>query len=352
MSFEFIVLCLCGVLFGRAVLRRGLGPGGRLEKIRSVWLERDRGSQMKLAMTASLSVAAVLIVAKFVAWLMTGSVSLLASFVDTTLDAMTSLVNFFAVRRSLRPADSQYRFGHGKAEPLAGLVRSIFIALTAAFLIREAFDRLADPLAVEHGVIGIAVMAFALACMVGLVTFQRSVVQRTGSTAVASDALHYASHAMVNAGVIVSLFLSSELGWALADPIFALLITVYILRNAWRIGRKAFQQLMDREIGESERNRIKQAILNTSMVKGVRDLRTRRSGLRVFVQFQLVLDPKFSMPKAFAVTQAVKARVRKFLPDSEVMVWQIPASNPHPSGGSKRKKRVSRRGARMPTAQQ
>ena len=350
MSFEIIILCLCGALFGRAVLRRGLGPGGRLDKIRSAWQRRDRGSQMKLAMTASLSVAAVLTVAKFVAWMITGSVSLLASFVDTTLDAMTSLVNFFAVRRSLRPADSRFRFGHGKAEPLAGMVRSIFIALTAAFLIREAVDRLADPLAVEHGVIGIAVMAFALACMVGLVTFQRSVVRRTGSTAVASDALHYASHAMVNAGVIVSLFLSSELGWTLADPIFAILITVYILRNAWRIGHKAFQQLMDREIGDSERDRIKQAILDTSMAKGVRDLRTRRSGLRVFVQFQLVLDPSLLMPKAFAVTEAVKARVRRILPDSEVMVWQVPATES--LGGSKQKRRVSRRAARLPTTQQ
>ena len=347
MCFELIVLTACAALFGRALLRRLLRPGSRLDQFRSAWWRSDRGRQMKWAMTASLAVGGTLIVAKFIGWVMTGSVSLLASLVDTSLDTMTSLVNFFAVRRSLKPADKHYRFGHGKAEPLAGLVRSIFITATAAFLIREALDKMADPHAVEHGAIGIAVMVFALVSMILLVTFQRGVVCRTDSTAVASDALHYASHAMVNAGVIVSLILSTEKGWTLADPIFALLITVYILRNAWRIGRQAFQQLMDREIGETVRERIGRAVRELPEVRDIRDLRTRQSGLRKFVQFRLVLDPRLAMSEALAVTKATQARVRRILPSAEVMVHQVPDT-----ATRRRNRRRSAPGARPPTAQQ
>ncbi len=344
MVFELLVFGVCGILIGQAVLgavqRRSdqrRWPWGALALRR-----RSQGELMKLAMAASLSVAAVLIVAKLVAWNMTGSVSLFASLLDTTLDSLTSVVNFFAVRHSLKPADRRYRFGHGKVEPLAGLLRSLFVAGTAFLLVTEAYDRISNPIAVEHVAIGIGVMLFAMFSMVGLVTFQRFVVRQTGSTAVASDALHYESHAMVNAAVIFSLGLSSGLGWTLADPIFALAITVYILRNAWRIGRLAFRQIMDREISEQEMRRIEETILRAPGVKGVRDLRTRQSGLVRCVQFRLVLDPKLRLSEAETIKKAATARVRGIYRAAEVLIQLVPAGPAAKStarGGVSRKRK-------------
>src|SRR5579863_2824192 len=132
---------------------------------------------------ASLAVASVLIVAKFVAWVGTGSVALLSSLVDSLVDAVASLVNFFAVRHASTPADREHRFGHGKAEPLAALGQSAFLVGSALWLMAEAIRRLVEPEPVANPPAGIVVMVFAIVVTVGLVAYQRHVVHKTGSLA-------------------------------------------------------------------------------------------------------------------------------------------------------------------------
>src|SRR5438552_18315418 len=132
---------------------------------------------------ASLAVAVVLIAAKFIAWVGTGSVALLSSLVDSLVDAAASLVNFFAVRHAATPADREHRFGHGKAEPLAALGQSAFLVGSAVLLMFEAVRRLVSPAPVEAAGLGIAVMVFSIILTIGLVTYQRHVVRRTGSLA-------------------------------------------------------------------------------------------------------------------------------------------------------------------------
>src|SRR6516164_3959335 len=141
----------------------------------------------RLATYASVAVAAVLIAAKFAAWLETGSVALLSSLVDSLLDAAASLVNLIAVRHAMSPADREHRFGHGKAEPLAVLGQSAFITGSALLLLAEAVRRLIWPAAIENPPAGIAVMVFSIAVTIGLVSYQRHVVRRTGSIAISAD---------------------------------------------------------------------------------------------------------------------------------------------------------------------
>src|SRR6516164_1808648 len=141
----------------------------------------------RLATYASVTVAALLIAAKFVAWLETGSVALLSSLVDSLLDAVASLVNLVAVRHAMSPADREHRFGHGKAEPLAVLCQSAFIIGSAMLLFAEAVRRLLWPVHVENPPAGVVVMIFSIVVTVGLVLFQRYVVRRTGSIAVTAD---------------------------------------------------------------------------------------------------------------------------------------------------------------------
>ena len=160
---------------------------------------------MRLATYASVSVAAVLIVVKLAAWWMTDSVSLLATLIDSLLDAAASVVNLIAVRHALTPADREHRFGHGKAEPLAALGQSAFIAGSAVFLVIEAGHRVFDPRPVLHGDIGIGVMVFAIVVTFALTRYQAYVVRRTGSIAIQADSLHYVGDLLANGAVIVAL---------------------------------------------------------------------------------------------------------------------------------------------------
>src|SRR5579863_1704272 len=151
---------------------------------------------------ASVAVAALLIAAKLVAWLATGSVALLSSVIDSLLDLVASIVNLFAVRHATTPADREHRFGHGKAEPLAVLGQSAFIIGSAMLLFAEAARRLIRPEPVGNPTAGILVMLLSIAVTIGLVLYQRSVVRRTGSLAIRADELHYRGDLILNGSVI------------------------------------------------------------------------------------------------------------------------------------------------------
>ena len=186
-----------------------------------------RAQLLRLATGASVTVAGVLIVGKLAAWLATGSVTVLASLVDSLMDAVASLINLIAVRYSLQPADDDHRFGHGKAEALAGLGQATFIAGSALFLLLEAVNRLVNPAPLEAVTAGIGVMAFAVVATLVLLGIQRHVIRLTASTAIKADSLHYATDLATNLTTILALVLAS-LGWDGADPLFALAIAIYI----------------------------------------------------------------------------------------------------------------------------
>ena len=145
----------------------------------------------KVAAIAAVAVAAVLICAKAVAYFATGSVSLLSTLVDSLLDLAASIINLIAIRHAAQPADREHRFGHGKAEPLAGLGQSTFIAGSAVFLLVQAGERLVQRQPISNEAIGIGVMVLSIVLTLGLVLFQRRVIRTTGSLAIGADALHY-----------------------------------------------------------------------------------------------------------------------------------------------------------------
>ena len=287
---------------------------------------------MRLATAASVAVAAVLIVAKIVAALMTGSASLLSSLVDSLLDAFASLVNFFAVRHALQPADREHRFGHGKAEPLAALAQCAFIAGSVIFIVLEAAGRLASARAIENGAIGIAVMAFSLVVTLLLVAFQGRVAKRTGSTAIGADALHYRMDIAMNVGVILALVAATRFGLWWADGVVAIAIAIWIAIGAWRLGRRSFDLLMDREFPDSERARIAAIVQAHPEARGLHDLRTRSSGLQPFIQLHLELAPELTLRRAHEISDQVEAGIVAAFPGAEVIIHQDPAGVEAPHG--------------------
>ena len=285
--------------------------------------DQDRARLLTLATTASVATAGVLIAVKLAAWLLTGSVSVLASLIDSLMDAAASLINFFAVRYSLTPADAEHRFGHGKAESLAGLAQAAFIAGSAVFLVLHAVDRMLHPHPIAEMQVGIAVMIFAIVATLALLGVQRYVVRRTGSMAIRADSLHYMTDVLTNLSIIAALVLVS-FGWESSDSLFAIGIAAYILYSAWQIAHDAFQLLMDRELPEEERQRILQIV--RSHAHGVHDLRTRQSGATKFVQLHLELDEDLSLKAAHSIADEVVEAICMAFPSAHVIIHQDPVN--------------------------
>jgi len=283
----------------------------------------DRAGLLKLASVASVLTAGFLIVAKLVAWSMTGSVSLLASLVDSVMDSIASLINLFAIRYSLQPADEQHRFGHGKAEPLAGLTQAAFIAGSAVFLVFHAIDRLRFAHALEQVGVGFGVMVLAIVMTLGLLAIQRYVIRKTDSTAIRADSLHYLTDLLTNVSVLLALYLST-LGWTWADPVFAIAVAIYIFYSAFQIGHEAFQQLMDRQLPDDILEKIQATAMSHPEVMGTHEMRTRQAGHTRFVQLHLELDEDLSLKRAHAIADEVEAEILMFLPGAEVLIHQDP----------------------------
>ncbi|OFX13049.1 MAG: divalent metal cation transporter FieF [Alphaproteobacteria bacterium RIFOXYD12_FULL_60_8] len=279
---------------------------------------------MRMATYASVGVAGVLIAVKLVAWVMTDSMALLSSLVDSFLDAAASLINLFAVRQALQPADRHHRFGHGKAEPLAGLGQAAFISGSALFLSIEAVNRLFSPEPVQRGEVGIGVMIFSILVTIALVQFQRRVAHKTKSVAIRADSLHYAGDVLINLSVIVSLLLGMFFDLPIADPAFAAGIALYLLYNAWGILVDSLSLLMDQEFPEEDRQKIRDIALGVKGARNIHDLRTRSSGPTGFIQLHLEMDRNITLWEAHAIADRAEAKIRKAFPNTEVIIHQDP----------------------------
>jgi len=279
---------------------------------------------IKLATYASVSVAATLIVMKLFGWWVTHSVSLQASLIDSLLDACASLINMIAIYHALKPADKEHRFGHGKVESLAALGQALFIGGSSLWLLHEARDRISTHEPIESTEVGLIVMAIAIVITFFLVLYQSYVVKKTKSSAIAADMLHYKSDLLINAAVILSLFCAQFFGLDMIDPIFGLLIGIYILWTAWNITMQAFNVLMDSELDDEERKNIITIIKTHPEVIDVRDLRTRTSGLQQFFQLHLLMRPDLSLREADHIAEEVEAEVLKVYPKSQVMIRLVP----------------------------
>ncbi|MDE1173342.1 MAG: cation diffusion facilitator family transporter [Parvibaculaceae bacterium] len=289
-------------------------------------VDKETGARlMQRATLLAVAAGVFLTLLKAGAWTQTGSVAMLAALFDSLVDAIASFINFLAVRHALTPADAEHRFGHGKAEALAGLGQSFFILASAGFILFEAISRLIAPQPVEAALAGIVVAAIAILVTIALVLYQRHVIARTGSLAISADSLHYSGDLLMNAAVIGALLLGSFAGIGWADPVFGIAIACTIIVSAWRIVRGALDQLMDRELSDEDREAIRTLALSHEGVVDIHELRTRSSGIHVFIQLHLDLDPGLSFIRAHQISDLVEKQIMAKFPGSEVLIHQDPA---------------------------
>jgi ferrous-iron efflux pump FieF len=278
---------------------------------------------LKLATRASVATAAILIIAKLAAYWQTGSVSILASLVDSLMDAGASLINLLAVSYALAPPDKEHRFGHGKAESLAGLAQATFIAGSGLFLILESIDRLIKPQPIEAFDVGLGVMIFSIIATLILIAIQGHVINKTNSAAIRADALHYKTDLLTNGAIIVALLLS-QFGWLGVDPLFALAVAAYILYSSWGIGSEAFHDLLDRELPEEKRKIIIDITKAHPKVLGLHDLRTRLSGRTEFIQMHVELDDELPLIEAHKIADEVEEKIMQAIPAADVVIHLDP----------------------------
>lgn len=280
---------------------------------------------LKRVTYASVATAVILIIAKAIAWYLSGSIGILASLIDSLMDSFASLINLFAVRYALLPADDDHHFGHGKAEPLAGLAQASFIAGSAVFLIFNAIGRLQNPQPLSYGNIGLVVMVFSIALTFLLVLYQRHVVKITNNLAIKADSLHYVSDLVTNLSILLALYLTQQ-GYLWADAVFAILIAVYIFKSAFEIGLNSYHQLMDKKLDDETESLIIKTIEETESALGYHDFRTRQSGKDKFIQFHLELDNTLSLIQAHEIADDLERKLMKLIPDAEVIIHEDPTS--------------------------
>jgi ferrous-iron efflux pump FieF len=290
----------------------------------SAQLAAEHSKHSTRAALASVALASVLLIAKAWAAYVTDSTAMLGSLADTALDVIASITTLVGIRIAAIPADSDHRFGHGKAEALVALAQVVLITVSAIGIGWRAIERLVNGAETEAMGTGIAVSIFAIAATFALLWYQRQVIARTGSIAIKTDNVHYKSDLLLNGSVIVALVMDQALHIAGADALFGVAIAAWLLWGGYRASREAIQQLMDQEWPEEERNAFLTAAAEYPLLKGLHDLRTRKSGTLRFVQFHVWVPADWTVQQAHDRLDVIEEELQQRFPGTEILIHVDP----------------------------
>jgi ferrous-iron efflux pump FieF len=285
---------------------------------------KSTASLNRSAAFASVSVALLLVGLKAWAAWSTGSTAMLGSLADTALDLIASLATLAGVWIAAQPDDAEHRFGHGKAEALAAMFQIVLISISALSLAGRAVQQFIAGERTEAASEGIAVSLIAMAATFGLLAWQRYVIRKTRSIAIATDHVHYQSDLLLNLAVIAALALDQYAGIAGSDPLFGLAIALWLGWGAWKASQAAVDQLMDREWDNEKRERFLEVVARHPELKGLHDLRTRTSGNRDFVQFHVAVDPEMTVTQAHRVMDEIEDKLQAEFPGVEILIHPDP----------------------------
>lgn len=286
-----------------------------------------RGRLTRRAAIASFSAALVLGAVKSWAAMETGSVAMLGSLADTALDLIASIITLIGVRVAAEPADADHRFGHGKAEPIAALLQTVFITVSAIGIGWRAVQAFTNETPPAEAELGIGVSIFAILVTLALVSYQRVIVSRTGSLAIDADRMHYQSDLLLNLSVIAALVLDAMLGMHGADPLFGVFIALWLVWGAFKTARHALDMLMDKEWPDEKREQLKALVCAVPGVEGIHELKTRHAGHTDFIQFHIWVDPHMTVQAAHDIVDVVEARVLEAFPGSDILVHVDPSGH-------------------------
>ncbi len=269
----------------------------------------------KKATLVSSSVAAILTLMKFTIGLASGSVAVLASAIDSILDLLVSLFNYFAISKSEQPADETFNYGKGKIEALASVVEGSVIAISGVFLFYQAVRKAIYGEESSYLDIALYVMLISLVLTIVLVIFLNYVAKKTDSMVIKADALHYKTDIYSNAAILISVAIVYFTGFEMADVFVGGIIALYIIYSAYDLIKDGVLALLDHALDIEVVDQIKQAIENESRVNTYHFLKTRQAGQDIFVEVHLVFDCLISLMDAHRASDNIEAKIRAINPN-------------------------------------
>ncbi|MBC7792113.1 MAG: cation transporter, partial [Clostridia bacterium] len=268
-----------------------------------------------------VAVSVLLVIAKLFTALLTGSLAVVTSAIDSATDCVSSTLNAIAVRGADKPPDSDHCWGHGKAESLSGLGQAILVSGSAGIVVWQAVERLLHPQTMNHTPAGIAIMIGSLIVSIALGRYLQYAGRASGSAALEGDATHYLSDALTNTAAIVSLIAFRFFAWSWVDPLISFSVACILLGAAFKIGKRAFDELMDRELQDGTRKRIRILVKEAAPeIFGLHALKTRRSGRNLVIEFHLELPAQMSFAEAHQVTAHIEERLRSAFAECMVTI--------------------------------
>lgn len=277
------------------------------------------------ALIFSILVSIFLVLLKAYGWFATDSVSFLSSLLDSSLDVLISVLNILAVIYAARPADRDHKFGHNSIEDIVGLVQASFIAASGLFLFYEAASRFNNPQIIQEAEIGIKIILLSMLATLAIIIIQTIIAKKTKSLILKADLLHYSTDFVVNGSIIVSLYFASKTDYAFSDPLMACFIGCYILSAAFKIGFRAFDNLMDKELPLVFTEKIIKLIEEEKNIIDYHKLKTRRSGSKKFVQLHIEMSANLNLKEAHDVADNLEKKIEALADNAEAIIHIDPA---------------------------
>ena len=272
----------------------------------------------KKATLISSSVALVLVTLKLTVGIISGSVAVLASAIDSLLDLVVSTFNYFALHNSDKEPDNKFNFGRRKLEPLAAVIEGTIISLSALFVLYEAISKMVQGSVITHIQASIGVMIASLIITAGLVLFLNSVAKITGNMVIKADALHYKTDLLSNGAVLASLAFIALTDYTFIDPILGVAISIYMLYSAFPLIKEGIMMLLDAALDDQSVTRINNLLDNEKAITSYHDLRTRQSGSDIYISAHIVFNVSTSLFDAHQVGDRIEYALIKLFPDNTV----------------------------------
>lgn len=265
----------------------------------------------KKATVVSTSVATLLVVIKMTVGVLSGSIAVLASAIDSFLDLTVSLFNYFALHNAEKDPDDKFHFGRGKLEPLAAVIEGVVISLSALFILYEALSKIVHQQKMTNMQDSLIVMIISIVITAGLVLFLNYVAKKTNNMVIKADALHYKTDLYTNGAILISLATIHFTDIYIIDPLLGILIAIYMIYSAYPIIKEGILMLLDVALNEEDIKKIKQVINSNNNISNFHYLQTRESGSDIFISVHLVFDMDISLYEAHKIADEIEEQIAK-----------------------------------------
>jgi cation diffusion facilitator family transporter len=279
-------------------------------------------------------VGMLVLVLKYAAYYVTGSVALFSDAAESIVNVATAVAAFFAVRWSAVPPDANHPYGHYKAEYLSAVLEGVLIVVAALAIMRKAYLGFLNPQPLDAPTLGLAINGLATVVNGAWCFLLFRVGRRRRSPALVADAHHLSTDVVTSLGVLVGVALVAVTGWLVLDSIIAGLVALHILWWGWVLMMRSFGGLMDEAVSKDLLEKIRQAI--STEAEGAleaHDLRTRHAGRVTFIEFHLVVPGTMSVADSHAICDRVEEALKADVPDAIITIHVEPEHKAkHPGG--------------------